>query len=132
VAAWLRGPAGQNLRHGFGLWQSWKFFPAWLGIGLATNHSTFLEIQKGKKGQATAAASRQTGPNMHSGHHGRKCLNVNPKTSTLLALIKIASSSIIKDLRVFVRRRDLLPSVNDDGERLSFSKYNSSELASRD
>jgi hypothetical protein len=40
------------------------------------------------------------------------------------------ASSTISDLRTFVRRRDLLPDVNDDVEGLTFSRYGPSDLAS--
>jgi hypothetical protein len=42
------------------------------------------------------------------------------------------ASSTISDLRTFVRRRDLLPDVNNDVERLTFSRYGHSDLASLD
>jgi hypothetical protein len=42
------------------------------------------------------------------------------------------ASFTISDLRTFVRRRDLLPGVNDDAERLKFSRYGPSDLASPD
>jgi hypothetical protein len=45
--------------------------------------------------------------------------------------MKIASS-IIKDLRAFVRRQDPLPNINGGGGRLLFSVYGPSDLASRD
>jgi hypothetical protein len=47
------------------------------------------------------------------------------------ASIKI-TSSIIRDLCAFVRRWDLLPSVNCRGGRLSLSRYDPSYLASLD
>jgi hypothetical protein len=40
--------------------------------------------------------------------------------------------STISNLRIFVRRRDLLPDVNGDVERLKFSRYGLSDLASPD
>jgi hypothetical protein len=42
------------------------------------------------------------------------------------------ASSTISDLRTFVPRRDLPPDVNDDVERLKFSRYGPSDLASPD
>jgi hypothetical protein len=42
------------------------------------------------------------------------------------------ASSTISDLCPFVRRRDLLPDVNGGVERLKFSRYGPSDLASPD
>jgi hypothetical protein len=42
------------------------------------------------------------------------------------------ASSTISDLRIFVRRRDLLPDVNGDVERFKFFRYGPSDLASPD
>jgi hypothetical protein len=42
------------------------------------------------------------------------------------------ASSIIIDLRFFIRRRDLRPSVNGSVGRLKFSRYGSSDLGSLD
>jgi hypothetical protein len=40
------------------------------------------------------------------------------------------ASSTISDIRIFVRRRDLLPDVNGDIERSKFFRYEPSYLAS--
>jgi hypothetical protein len=45
--------------------------------------------------------------------------------------MEMASSTII-DLRLFLRRRDLRPDVNGSVERLKFSRYGFSDLASPD
>jgi hypothetical protein len=42
------------------------------------------------------------------------------------------SSFIISDLQLFVRRRDLLPGVNDGAVRLPFFRYDLQDLASPD
>jgi hypothetical protein len=42
------------------------------------------------------------------------------------------ASSIIIDIRFFLRRRDLCPGVNDSIGRLKFSRYGSLDLASPD